>query len=353
MHARSTSIRRFTAIVLGGLLSPALASHGGGGGTAAPTALPGAAPLERGATAATFRYGLVEAEGVSEAERLARGIASPDAHFESIDRVHRYELAVEHGLTDDLTVGVSASYRDVVDYVEIHAEDPADPERLTGDISGFEDLWIRGRWRMGGHDHGGRTTSLLWGLKLPTGDSRNRRTSGGIIELGNQPSSGSLDAMIGLAHARPISRRLDLDAGVAFVARGEGPRDERLGHRIQAAAGLTYRLTPEPEAAWRWSGRLGVSVEHDQANRRNDSNLENSGATVVFLSPGLSLERDRWTIGGRFEIPVSEDFRGNAQGIDLRFSTWWTWFFGGHAHDAGHEAPAPRRPSGGGAGRSR
>lgn len=310
-----------------------VADHGAGAGSTFH--VPSADPLAQGRTTATVRYEFTDLESPSDARLDAMARASQDGHAHATDRIHRYYLEIERGLTEDFSLGVTLSGQEVRNYREMHFEGGM-VERKTADPSGFEDIWVRGRYRIIENDRS--RTALLGGIKLPTGDNRNRNSTGGIIDLGSQPSSGSLDAMIGLALQHRLASRLDLEAGATYTARGEGPRNRSLGNR--ADAGIQFVYHAPHGSAWDMHLHLGAAVAHNRPSREDIVNEANSGGTAWFATPGFTLSRGDWSLGAHAGIPISEDLNGLQQEHDYHAVVSLTRGWGGRASEASGEGHA-------------
>ena len=310
-----------------------LADHGGG--TDAFSLVPSAIPSEHKTTTVTMRYEYTRFEDRNDVELQSMALRSEDGHVEAIDNVGRLYLDLSHGITHNFSIGISFSTQNVDNYREMHDEGGGLFDRPTGNPSGFEDIWISSLYRIQrGNNY---QTALLGGVKLPTGDNRNRLTTGTIIGLGSQPSSGSLDVMIGLAHTREIGKRLRADLGLTYIARGEGPRNRSLGNRLEAGANFSYRINSDANATWNWEGTLGITARHNRPQREAGVNHANSGGTSFFASPGLSAQYERWSFGILAPIPVSQELNQVQQKMDYQIigSVGYT-FGGGHAEEHEH-----------------
>lgn len=297
-------------------ISP-VSAHGGGGAHSGS-----AIPLEHGQTDVMFNYEYTKYETLSASERSNLAARSAEGEVDSLNEMHRFTLDISHGFSDDLTLGFSASFRDVGGWLttEVGGEHSADP-------SGIEDFLLHGRYRFAFEGRG--ITSLLTGLRLPSGNTRNRLSNGELLTIAHQPSSGSLDAIVGLAHHRDLNERVHIDGGLRFTARGQGPRNQRAGNVEELWADLSYHVTRNEAAPLHVTATLGSSLVHESPSRTNDIRDINEGGTRVFVTPGLSLAGERWSASLSAPIPVSQRLFGVQQDMSYRIETVLTYSFGG------------------------
>ncbi|MFA5057218.1 MAG: hypothetical protein WC485_03825 [Opitutaceae bacterium] len=155
----------------------------------------------------------------------------------------------------------------------------------TSQASGLGDLRLLGRYQHSGLQN---SYSLQLGLKLPTGRfDQNFATgpqAGALLDRGLQLGTGTTDLLAGCSYFSRPSVSLGWFAQVML----DQPLASRDGFRPGASFALngglrlltTGWLTPQIQLNARWDGReTGVNADH-----------ENSGATMVYASPGLTAE---------------------------------------------------------------
>ena len=166
------------------------------------------------------------------------------------------------------------------------AEGDTEPSFSQG--RGLGDVRLLGRYQGLSEDH---TFGLQFGVKLPTG-ARSQTFNSGVqagepLDRGLQLGSGTTDLLVGaFAHGN-----LSPDWGCFAQVLLQKPISERDGFRpgdgLNANLGLRYTgfsgLTPHLQLNVRAEGReVGVNAD-----------VANSGATLVYLSPGLTVAVSR------------------------------------------------------------
>lgn len=155
----------------------------------------------------------------------------------------------------------------------------------TSQASGLGDLRLLGRYQ-----HFGLQSSygLQLGLKLPTGrfnqDFATGPEAGEPLDRGLQLGNGTTDLLAGFSYFSRLAGSLGCFAQVML----DQPLHSRDGFRPGASLAVnggirlltTGRLTPQFQLNARWDGReTGVNADY-----------ENSGATMVYASPGLTAD---------------------------------------------------------------
>ncbi len=164
--------------------------------------------------------------------------------------------------------------------------------RVTGVYSGLSD---------------DMSTSLLIGVKLPTGDFRYAG-----FDRDTEIGGGSSDLLLGLAHAGALT------GDGAWTWYGQIIWDKPLlsqggympGSDVNAALGIAYGDLPA-------SGGVQITpfLQMIGSNRIKDggvnANRPNSGYSRVLLSPGIEIAAGKWKAYGDVEFPVYQDVNGN------------------------------------------
>ena len=167
-----------------------------------------------------------------------------------------------------------------------------DTELSTSQSNSLGDVRLLGRYQgfSAGHDWG-----LQFGLKLPTGASGVRFKAGPqdgeALDRGLQPGTGSTDLLLGVYSFGPLQHELDYFAqALAQIPVGAGAQF-RPGAGLNLSAGLRYLgggpLVPQ----------LQINVRTERKESGSEADIPNSGATLVYLSPGAT-----WTVGDKMQI---------------------------------------------------
>ncbi len=287
------------------------ANHGpgtGGGAAAIP-----AITLKSGTLSLGFRTELTEFESISDAELLRR--AAKAESFDAIDRTFLHTVDIGYGVTDDLTLGLSMSWFEAIQFRESEFED-GEIEVFRANPDGITDLWFSGKYRFLRRSHG--HYAILGGVKFPTGADGKENSAGEKIEPVEQPGSGSYDFLTGFAYSRWLTKDWTLDTNIQYILRTEGTRDFKIGDRIDWNLATAYQVIPKntyPNFA-----PVGeINVRYLFRDEQNGEDEGNSGGTTLFLSPGIRVGiTSQLGVGATVSFPVFQNLQGEQQETKLK-----------------------------------
>lgn len=181
-----------------------------------------------------------------------------------------------------------------------------DVEPSMSRTTGLGDLRVLGRYQGFSEDH---AFGVQLGLKLPTGGFHQTFEAGAQagqpLDRGLQMGTGTTDLLFGAYAFGDLSQTWGVFAQVLF----QKPLGEREGFKagdgVNAGAGLRYTgfrgLTPHLQ--------LNLRAEGRESGIRSDA--ANSGATLVYLSPGLTVDLTRTLQVYAFaQVPVAQRVTG-------------------------------------------
>lgn len=173
-------------------------------------------------------------------------------------------------------------------------------------VTGIGDLRLMGRYQQYSLY---RSVGIEFGLKLPTGrydqDFTTGPAAGSLLDRGLQLGTGTTDLMLGASYFRRPSAHVGWFAQLT----ADLPLYEREGFVPTANAalntGIRYlnstSVTPQLQLNVRWDSR-----EHGA-----EGDVANSGGTLAYLSPGLTLETGRQSSAFVFaQLPVYRRLNG-------------------------------------------
>jgi len=211
-------------------------------------------------------------------------------------------LGLDYVVNRSWSVGVQVPH-----YDRFHSTyAPGDTELSTSRASGLGDLQVIGRYQVSTMTH---NFGLQLGLKLPTGridqDFATGPQVGEPLDRGLQLGAGTTNLLAGCSYfIRPTA-----NLGCFFQALADEPLDSRDGFRPAPSLSLngglrlltTGSLTPQVQLNARWDGReSGPNADRD-----------NSGDTLVYLSPGATLDLGARTHAFAFvQLPVYQRVNG-------------------------------------------
>ena len=197
-----------------------------------------------------------------------------------------YAFGVDYSPNQDWGLNLSLPWFD-----RSHATIAAgDIEASTSHAQGIGDLRILGRYS--GLDPE-RTTGFEFGLKLPTGrfntSFNGGPQQGGTVDRGLQLGTGTTDLLLGVYHFGAINP----DWGYFAHALVQQPLDSREDFKPGTGLNLDFGLRYTANTVL--VPQLQVSARLEKREQGANADVENSGATLVYLSPGVT-----WNVSRRF-----------------------------------------------------
>jgi hypothetical protein len=192
-----------------------------------------------------------------------------------------------------------------------HIENEEDGTRTPEewDFTSLGDIRVAGRYQfpVGTQDPAHqRLLGLLFGVKLPTGDTTVTNGEGERAERSLQPGTGTTDAFVGAYYKVQLPPNgLSWFLQAAFTSALDSYHEYRPGNKVTADLGLTYRATDNLSLLLQlntlWRGRdSGAQAEPDE-----------SGGTYVFISPGVSVNiGHHLQLFGLVQLPVYQYLNG-------------------------------------------
>ena len=245
----------------------------------------------------------------------------------SVDEIKNTSLSAAYGLTEELTISARLPYIERKNIRESEEESPGVGEAHThGDSSGFGDILLMANYRFFKTEN--LDGSVLFGVKAPTGETREKDNDGVRFETEFQPGTGSWDYLLGAAVSQtngPISYH----ANILYNKTTEGTQHTKIGDALSYNAAVTYRLFSEDHSNHthqhvdttneiKWDVSFEVNGETRRENRISGELEENSGGTTVYLSPGVKISAGNFSGFISFGIPIIENNKGTQTDVDSR-----------------------------------
>lgn len=330
-------LARLSAMPLVMAAGPVFADHptvGVQGDPGGPMTTSTAGVLSIGQAAVSVDFQFIDFDPVKDS-RLALA-SERDEGIHSADSLSRSALNFAFGVSDKLTVGLSLPYierkglkeaahghEDEDHELEVaeeeHHEEELDEEPIEqlGDANGFGDVQVYGAYQFLSAPNNTGSSAFLFGLKIPTGDTRKKSRDGERLETELQPGSGSWDPFLGLAYSHRWED-WSFDSNLLYTFVTEGSQRTNLGdifnynlslshpiystapaghedhdhYHLSLEAGLSVSLSFEINGEWRDRTRISGHTER------------HSGGNILYFSPGLSVRSGDWTIGASVSVPV-------------------------------------------------
>ncbi len=302
--------KQLSAISLFSVLLPggnAWAHHPTGmtsAGHAGPVITISATPIEKGKIPVAVQAEYIDMDPFSDHELIGYSNSGKDAH--SVASIFHTVLGIGYGLTDDLTLGLKIPYEQLDNIREAHADEPGEVHR-HGDAQGLGDLTLFGQYRIVNSTVHKLEAALLFGLKMPTGETHDRDRDGVRFETEFQPGSGAWSPLAGLALSKRFER-VSLDTNIMYTFANQGAQDTDLGDMFNYNAALSWRAMQNAETVW--DVILEANGEWKQKQEINGEEDENSGERAIFLTPATRVSWRQWSAFLSVGLPVVQDLNG-------------------------------------------
>ncbi|HEY7987560.1 MAG TPA: hypothetical protein VIE17_11705, partial [Methylophilaceae bacterium] len=178
-----------------------------------------------------------------------------------------------------------------------------DPNALqTSSSQGIGDIKVTTRYSGFSADH---SFGIIAGLKLPTGETKDTFSDGSELDRGLQLGSGTTDLLIGGYHFGTINRDWDYFSQAVLQLPLDSHDDFRPGDGLNVTAGVRYMSFDN------FIPQLQVNARMEKRESGGQADVENSGATLVYLSPGVTVPISKQVLlYGFLQIPIFQRVNG-------------------------------------------
>lgn len=283
--------------------------------------------LPKGKFVASFRYDRREFERIPDGKLVHFTRIGQDVHAHK--REEDYWLSASYGVIDNFTFSLSLPWVSYDQFSEAVLEDDV-VSFIKGDSDGIGDLRLQGKY-MFLHTHPDHV-SFLGGVRLPTGDTHEKARGKERFGTHNQPGSGSVDGLFGIAWSRMLNRKWEIDSDLIYQLRTEGSQDYKTGSSIQFDLAGSYNIY-KSRSNNKWLNPLvtlvgEITAVHQWRDVEKDETLRNSGVSAIYLSPGIRIGVNKRTnLFLTCSIPVFQHLPGEQSHEEWRlgagFSISW------------------------------
>jgi hypothetical protein len=202
-----------------------------------------------------------------------------DEEIQQYTANHNVTASLDYSPNKDWGISVSLPYFD-----RSHATfAEGDTEVSTSHDNGIGDVRVVARYS--GFD-AQRSTGLLFGLKLPTGHTDDRfetgPQAGEIVDRGLQLGTGTTDLLVGTYHFGALSQDWGYFGQILAQLQMNSDDGFKPGAGLNVNAGLRYT------ASSTFVPELQLNARVEKREQGINADVENSGATLVYLSPGFT-----------------------------------------------------------------
>ncbi len=305
------------------LLSGTVLAHHAPGltgvGLAGPILTNSASTLEMRDLAVTIQSSYVALDSFSGSRLL--GYAEEGQHVHTFDYLYTVTAGISYGITDNLTMSLKIPYISFNNIKEAHAEEHGEEGgeehaevQSRGDSSGIGDITVLGQYRFLKQDSRQLESSVIFGLKVPTGITDEEDDNREKFDTEFQPGSGSWDPILGLAVTKRFGR-FSLDADARYTLVTEGSQDTDLGDLFNYDLAVSYHIPGRMPADL----VLELNGEWKQKQEVDGDEDKNSGEHILYLSPGVRIGLNKMaTAFLSAGFPIFQDMNGKQSETDFR-----------------------------------
>jgi hypothetical protein len=254
---------------------------------------------------ADFRYDYFDQTqlrtGTGKVDRA--GIAFPaEREIQQGTTNRNYNAFIDYSPRHDLGVTVHVPYFDRYHTTIIEG----DTDVSTSNTSSLGDVRILGRYLGFSDDH---SFGVQLGVKLPTGSFHNTfiagPQTGQPLDRGLQPGTGTTDLLVGVFKFGALNRDWDYFAQAILQQPMNSREDFKPGTGLNMNFGVRYMSI---EA---FTPQLQINVRSEKRESGANADIDNSGATLVYLSPGMTFNLAKSAQAYAFvQIPLYQNVNG-------------------------------------------
>ena len=219
--------------------------------------------------------------------------------------------ALVYGVTPDLALFAIFPYI----FRNVELTDPSSGKRIDKNDSGIGDLTLIGRYTIYAKDYPSGTARFapLAGIKLPTGDDDLEPIT-----------TESVDLQFGAVSTITWDfGRHEIDADIIYRINTEAEDFEK-GDDLFYDLVYEFRVYPwtlpdvgAPNFLYLVAEANGIFSQKSELNRKT---IDNSGGSILFLSPGIQFATKRYILEASIQLPVIQDLNGNQVETDFVFT---------------------------------
>lgn len=254
-------------------------------------------------------------------------------HTHSMDSSLDMYFNLAYGISDDLDLLLALPIKTSTGRYSTYHGMTVD----EGNIAGFGDLTLLGKYRIYKSLKHDFHSSVLAGIQLPTGDKSETDEYGFLLAPDDQPSSGSWDPIMGIALSKGFGNtRLDLSSiyrlstpGTAKVIVGDTVNfNLALSHHLKKSNWL-HKFLPDDVFGEKLDWRFAIELNglwQEQVEYQGIK-YEGHGGLTLFLSPGFNLTySDRVSSFFSMGFPLIQELNGIQPDIGIQIQTGINFF---------------------------
>lgn len=210
-------------------------------------------------------------------------------------------------VTNRLTINTDIPYV-TKHYIEVDSHPRVGQNQKS---QGLGDMTLTGDYRFFQDET--KSLGVIAGLKLPTGNTKEYNSFGGLMEPELQPGTGSLDYIGGISGSLHPNN-MDFSASAIYIYRTEGKQNYRAGDLLSITlhGGKTFILREQLTLT------LGAILNNQLEKKANNEGgfIKDSGGFTMLAGPQLSLGFQQVDIELAYLFPAVQNLGGVHQELD-------------------------------------
>jgi hypothetical protein len=217
---------------------------------------------------------------------------------------HNVALGIDYSPAREWGLNLQVPYFDRPHTTVVEGETGVSESRSRG----LGDIRVLGRYQGFAED---LSIGVQFGLKLPTGrigdTFRSGPVAGEIVDRGLQLGTGTTDLLLGVYTVRALGANLAYFGNLLW----QQPLNSREQFKPGAGVNLTLGLRYTGVLPARLSPQLQINVRAEGRESGANADVENSGATLAYLSPGVGFRLSDQLDGFAFlQVPIYQRVNG-------------------------------------------
>jgi hypothetical protein len=153
------------------------------------------------------------------------------------------------------------------------------------------------------------------GIKLPTG-AYNKSIVFGEVDPHFQPGTGSYDFILSGTYLARYKGKFGLSTDAIYTLNTTNSNDYRFSNKLNITSTLFYmfeagKKTRMGGQEWTFLPHAGAYLEYAGKDTQNGVDVDGSGGTVLFLTGGLDVYYNQFTVNFTYQYPASENLNGD------------------------------------------
>jgi len=161
------------------------------------------------------------------------------------------------------------------------------------------------------------------GMKFPTG-AFNKSIVFGEVDPHFQPGTGSFDFLLSGTYLARYQGKLGWSTDVIYTLNTANKNDYRFANKFNVTSTFFYLIEAGKQTRmggkeWNFLPHAGAYLESSGMDKQSGIDVNGTGGTTVFVTGGLDVYYNQFTINFTYQHPVSEKMNGEQPENSRRF----------------------------------